>query len=173
MSGNSTPVRMRFSNCSLIALDIELNTQEADQPVSDVFLISSDHSQSDPENERALFQLITTVRNRGGRLFQTIIDEEGNLTFFEHRARGTRKLQEGKLDLDDLFPAKEDQATKTPPKKASHSLRSPSLEKLTGSKFYNQYPPPLWFPAYHVHGSGFCPDGAADEYIGMDSLVIS
>ena len=162
------PVHLSFTP-ALLALAENLGNEDSDRPISDVFLISSHETAEDPETKRALIHLTTIVRERGGRLYHSQINEEGDLTFYEYRARGIRKLQEGKLDLDELLPSKENEAPDVPPRKASTTLASKSLEELTGSKFYNQYPPPLWFPAQHLHESGFCPGGLDEDYIGLDS----
>jgi len=139
--------------------------------VRDVFLISLERALSDPESENALHQLTSAVRQRGGRLFLTLIDNDGHLVVYEYRSRGKRKHQEGQLNLDELLPKKApEQQNSKPTKKASTTLIRKDLEKITGTKFYNQYPPPLWFIAKPTPGSQIHPNGETTECIGLDTL---
>jgi len=162
------PVHLSFTP-ALLTLAENLESNGSSCLISDVFLISSHQAAEDPETKQALIDLTTIVRDRGGRLYHAQLSSRGELILYEYRARGIRKLQEGKLDLDELLPSNESKSPDVSPKKASTTLVSKSLEELTGSKFYNQYPPPLWLPAQPLHGSGFCPGGLDEDYIGLDS----
>lgn len=164
------PVHLSFAP-ALNSLSESIASLDTESTISDVFLIAIPESISDPETEKELYHLTTSVRHHGGRLFLTLIDKEGHLSVYEYRARGKRLQQEGKLDLDELLPAKETaQPEAKSPQKASSTLSKKSLEKITGSKFYNQYPPPLWFPARPHHASVFQPDSDVEERVGIDTL---
>lgn len=136
----------------------------SDQEVSDVFLISTASSLADSNTERELHRLTGEVRKKGGRLYVIEIDPNGHLVIYEHRARGKRKLQEGILDLNELLPSKPEVPAEQKPKAR---LKRQDLEELTGSKFYNFYPPPVLFPARPKYGDGIHPNNDQETLVGI------
>lgn len=156
---------------ALADLTNQITHPDTPKSVSDIFLISTPTSLKDSETETNLHQLTTAVRHAGGRLYLIEIIPTGHLTISELRARRKRKLQDGVLDLDKLLLQKRDTPKRQTPKA---KLTNTSLEKLTGSKFYNHYPPPILLPAVPAYNTGFHPGGNKEIFIGLcqDSHVM-
>jgi hypothetical protein len=151
---------------ALTDLSSQISDKDTKQGISDIFLITSTTALADSVTSASLHQLTAEVRDKGGRLYVIEVTNEGNLTLSEHRARGVRKLQEGILDLDELLPSKKQSL---PSEKPKEKLTRPSLEKLTGSKFYNHYPPPLLLPANPLIGVGVTPERDPTSLVGISN----
>ena len=151
---------------TLASLTEQITRENSDHGVCDLFLISSANSLDDPATSKNLHLLTAQVRKTGGRLYVIELTSKGHLSIFEHRSRGIRKLQEGLLDLDALLPQKSNTPKSQTPKA---KLTNTDLEKLTGSKFYNYYPPPILLPAKPGFGNHCRPDGNPDLCIGIST----
>ncbi|MFT6240120.1 MAG: hypothetical protein ACJAQT_002207, partial [Akkermansiaceae bacterium] len=157
------PIHLSFAP-ALADLTNQITQTESPRTVSDLFLISTPSSLKDTATKNNLHQLTTAVRHAGGRLYLIEIAPTGHLSISELRARGKRKLQEGTLDLDKLLPHKKDtHKQQTPKAKLTHT----SLEKLTGSKFYKHYPPPVLFKVTPNYGPAIHPNDDSDTLIGI------
>lgn len=160
---SALPTHLDFGP-ALANLADKISQNDSDKEVSDVFLISTTTSLTNTNTERELHRLTGEVREKGGRLYVIEIDPDGRLAIFEHRARGKRKLQEGNLDLDELLPSK----PQIPPEqKPKARLKRQDLEELTGSKFYNFYPPPILLPTRPKFGTGIHPNDDQETLLAI------
>ncbi len=115
--------------------------------IPDLFYISSGESLENPNVKNAFTQLVSQVRRLGGHAYLITLSESGDIEFHEHLGSQVKFLQKGRLDLDELLPSKEPKVTGYSSKKASQILIDLDLKQVTGSPFYNEYPPPMLLPA--------------------------